>query len=151
MIAQLTEQVDNAVKIIDRASSAGDRWMFVAVLLILLAFAGMVIKWLVAHINAKDQRIEEKDKLHDLKLEERERQARQERQEDQAEFLEVINGLKAEIKAQTEQVKQNTEILTKHDREMREAHSIETAVLVRAELMRLGVNPERMSKASAVG
>ena len=41
--------------IVDHAAGANDRWLFIATLLILLGFAGMVIRWLVRRLEQQTQ------------------------------------------------------------------------------------------------
>lgn len=142
ILAQTAETVGEVVKVIDRASTAGDRWLFIAALVILLIFVGLVIKWLVNHIETKDARIEAKEKEHDQRLKDREAATKAERDGERTAFLTVIEGLKAEVASQTEQIRKLTDVVTVHDRDMRDVHRIETATLVHAELIRLGLDPK---------
>jgi len=59
--------------IVDHASNANDRWLFIATLLILLGFAAMVIRWLVKRLEqqsvAHSAFIEDQSKRHNDMLE----------------------------------------------------------------------------------
>lgn len=47
-------QVETAVDIVNKASSATDRWLFLAALAIIIIGGSMVIRWLVASLDKKD-------------------------------------------------------------------------------------------------
>ncbi len=142
LLGQAAESVDQVVKVIDRASAAGDRWLFIAILVLLLIFAACVIYWLVRHIEKKDARIESKERESEEKLAKIADAAKTERGEERKEFLTALDAHKSEMSALTVQVKSLTEIVTAHDRDMRDAHRMETSVLIRTELLRMGIVPE---------
>src|SRR5688572_11950896 len=54
ILAQTQEVVKAAMEVADKASAANDRWLFIATLFVLLAFAGFVVKWLVTSLETKD-------------------------------------------------------------------------------------------------
>lgn len=56
--------VDQTLRAIDHASAMSDRWMFIAVLVILMAFAALCIKWLVSQNEA--QRMDHSATIKDL-------------------------------------------------------------------------------------
>jgi len=53
-------QLDATLKVVDKASEATDRWLFLAALAIIIVGGTLIIRWLVASL-------ERKDKEHDIK------------------------------------------------------------------------------------
>lgn len=53
-------QIDSTIKLVDRASEASDRWLFLAALAFIMVGGTLIIRWLVASL-------ERKDKEHDAK------------------------------------------------------------------------------------
>lgn len=125
-------QVDEVIRQVDVASTKGDRWLFIAALVILLLFVGCVIRWLVTYIQQKDARIESKEKENEIKQAGFWEEAKRERKEDQAEFLKSLH----ELAAQTEAIKALTKVVVDHDTDMRAAHSVELGTMIEAALNR---------------
>jgi hypothetical protein len=142
-------QIIEGLEAVNHAASQNDRWWFLASQVLLLSFLAVVIKWLVSHIEEKDKRLEAKEVAHEIKIKKTEDAAKAEREDDRREFLDVIKQFDL---AQVERTKQMAEIseqlrnlnviVTNHDREMRQAHQVETRSLVNAELTRLGLSPK---------
>ncbi len=89
IIAQAETMIDSAAKLVDRAAMQNDRWLFLAALVILLAFVAFVIRWLVSHIQEKDRTIAEKERLTELS-----------RSEARVEFLNALAAQRADFRAE---------------------------------------------------
>lgn len=85
-------QIGPALEFVDKASQQSDRWLFLASLVILLFFVGLVIKWLVEHINGKDIALVEKEKKFDA-----------ERLEARREFLESLRAQRNDFREELQQ------------------------------------------------
>ncbi len=95
MLAQTETIVKSASEFVDKAAAQNDRWLFLAALVILLFFVGVVIRWLVAHITEKDISIVEKEARHDA-----------ERKEARSEFLKALNDQRADFRAELQTERQ---------------------------------------------
>lgn len=118
-------QIDDAVRVVDSAAKHDDRWLFIAALVILLIFVGAVIRWLVTHIEKKDEALERKDILHDEKLAARELEAKAERDA----FLATIDAIRKQMEALTA-------VVTDHDKRMTKAHDVEMGVMIETAIRR---------------
>ena len=129
-INPLFGQMSETVELVDKAAQAGDRWLFIAALVLLLSFAGIVIKWLVKSLEAKDalhsnERKALSDSVADIirksdaELEKAREQARIDRKEDRQEYLNSIHILNAEIRELAANIAAITQVLTSHDRDTR--------------------------------
>ena len=47
-------QIDTATKLVDKASEASDRWLFIAALAIIIIGGTLIIRWLVNSLEKKD-------------------------------------------------------------------------------------------------
>lgn len=95
-------QIKEVLPVIEHASQASDRWLFIATLVILMLGGAMVIRWLVKSLEAKDVMMaSERKELHGQM--ERERiEWRAARKEDQAEFLKVLTEKTEVMRTHTE-------------------------------------------------
>ncbi len=129
-LAQITE----LVPMIDRASEASNRWLFLAAIVVMMIGGSLVIRWLVNALQKKDtDAASEREKLHgEIKSERAE--CRAQRKEDQTEFLVALAGKDATLQAHTKAIEALTGVVTKHDTDMRAAHEIELRSMIRSEI-----------------
>ena len=131
---------------IDHAAQMNDRWLFLAALVFILIAFSLAIWWLLKALERlqTESKLERTENRKELK-EEREK-SEIDRTAERERFLSIIDGYKHVIDSLDKSVEKNTETLEKHDSDMRKAHEVETTVLVRAELIRLGISPEILKK-----
>lgn len=144
----LISQLDTALNVVDKASAASDRWLFLGLLIAVLIGGVIVVKYLVNSTAVKDSEhakerlalaAEVKSEREQAKADNRAERAtaQAERKADQVEFLRMVESLKAEIKLMGENLAKNTETLQKHDTDMRTAHAVDIAEIVKKQLEKL--------------
>lgn len=138
ILAQTAETAKAIIDGVDKASMAGDRWLFIAALVILLGFAGIVIKWLVGTIEAKDKAHSDERKLMDSEMKAERLESRAQRKEDQAIYVAEFKSITIELHALADAQEKNTEVLIAHDKEMRDSHKLQLRAAVHEELIRQG-------------
>jgi cobalamin biosynthesis protein CbiD len=139
MLAQTAETIKGVIEGVDKASMAGDRWLFIAALVLLLGFAGLVIKWLVGTIEVKDKAHSEERKIMDAEIKQERTESRAQRKEDQAIFIAEFRTISNDLKMLTKAQEKNTEVLIEHDKEMRDSHKMQLRSAVHEEMARLGL------------
>lgn len=150
-------QTDEAIRLVDSASKQSDRWLFLAALVMLGLVLGLVVKWLVAHIERKDAAITEKDKWFEQKLDKKEEAAKVEREAAHTQFLATLAAkdvafaqIAKELSALTEATEKNTKILVDHDNRMTTAHSVEMGVMIEAAIQKHEREMQKKVAASVV-
>ncbi len=130
ILAQLTE----IVPMIDRASEASNRWLFLAAIVVLMLGGALVIRWLVNALEKKDVNAAlEREVLHgEIKNERLESRAA--RKEDQTQYLSSLAAKDAALTQHTKAIEALTAVVTKHDIDMRAAHEIELRQFIRSEI-----------------
>ncbi len=129
-LAQITE----LVPMIDRASEASNRWLFLASLVVIMIGGAAVIRWLVKALDKKDiTAAAERSDLH-LAITSERNECRLARKEDQTQFLVALAAKDATMTAHTKAIEALTGVVTKHDTDMRAAHEIELRSMIRSEI-----------------
>lgn len=142
-------QLETALNVVDKAAQQNDRWLFLGLLVAVLIGFVLITKYLVNSIAIKDAAhaaervalaIEVKSERETARADNKaEREiAKAERKTDQVEFFRMLTELEGEIKKQSDAIASNTEILRRHDADMRTAHSLEIGTMVKHELERMG-------------
>lgn len=54
ILAQFAETTRAATELVDKASVASDRWLFLAALLVIIGGGALIIRWLVVSLETKD-------------------------------------------------------------------------------------------------
>lgn len=59
MPGQFLAQVEEAIKAIDKASTASDRWLFLAAIALIMIGSGMAVRYLVRVLEKKDEKYDD--------------------------------------------------------------------------------------------
>ena len=126
MMAQITE----LIPLVDKASTATDRWLFLGILVVLLVGCCAVIKWLVKSMEAERSvhaaAMAAKDLIHAAERKEfmaelhAERvTAREQRTQDQTRFIDSLKAIEAQSRSGELQSKAHTAALEELTLEIR--------------------------------